>query len=60
MESRDGLAMRLGRKPEHLEATLQRLVSLTILERFGNGPRSIYRYVPPKITTETVVGWTSS
>lgn len=46
-ETVEGLALRLGRKPEHLDHILQQLVSLTILKRIGEGERSIYCYNQP-------------
>lgn len=59
LESSDGLALRLGRKSEHLEAILDRLVTLCILERIGDGPRSIYRYIQPIVTSSSAIEWAS-
>ena len=60
LESIDGLSLRLGREAELLETSLLRLVSLAILERIGNGPRSIYRYIPPVMMDEKDLQWKSS
>jgi hypothetical protein len=60
LESIEGLSLRLGRNAEHLEAILLRLVSLAILERIVNGPRSIYRYIPPITMDENEFQWKSS
>lgn len=46
-ESAEGLAMRLGRKSEHLLPVLERLVTLAILKQTGEGERSIYCYNQP-------------
>jgi hypothetical protein len=60
LESIEGLSLRLGREVELLEAILLRLVSLAILERIGNGPRSIYRYIPPITMDDKDLQWKSS
>jgi hypothetical protein len=60
LESIEGISLRLGRNVEHLEAIVLRLVSLSILEKIGNGPRSIYRYIPPVTMDETDLQWKSS
>jgi hypothetical protein len=60
LESIEGLSLRLGREAVLLEATLLRLVSLAILERIGNGPRSIYRYNPPITMDDKDLLWKSS
>ncbi|WP_134685440.1 hypothetical protein [Brevibacillus migulae] len=46
-ETLDGLALRLGRTPEHLDQVLQKLVTLSILKRMGEGERAIYSYNQP-------------
>ncbi len=60
LESIEGLSLRLGREIEHLEAIVLRLVSLAILERIGNGSRSIYRYIPPITMDDKDLQWKSS
>jgi hypothetical protein len=60
LESVEGLSLRLGRDVEHLEAIILRLVTLAILEKIGNGPRSIYRYIPPITMDEKDLQWKSS
>lgn len=50
-ETTQGLAVRLGRKADHLKPILEELVSLSILEKVGEGERSIFRYIEPAITT---------
>jgi hypothetical protein len=59
LESIEGLSQRLGREAELLEDILHRLVSLAILERIGNGPRSIYRYIPPISMDDKDLQWKS-
>ncbi|WP_231705824.1 hypothetical protein [Effusibacillus lacus] len=49
--------MRLGRKREHIEPVLQHLVSLSILEKIGEGEQAIYRYIQPEITSELDTSW---
>lgn len=56
-ETAEGLALRLGRKREHIEPILQHLVSLSILEKIGEGDRAIYRYNQPVVKSEVVIGW---
>ncbi|MEF3306621.1 hypothetical protein [Paenibacillus sp. GYB003] len=59
METAEGISLRLGRKTEHLDPVLGRLVSLAILERTGNGSRSIYRYIEPSFSDNLEVQWNS-
>lgn len=59
METAEGISIRLGRKPEHLDSVLVRLVSLSIVEKVGNGSRSIYRYIEPDVSGEMDVQWTT-
>ncbi|GAX91177.1 hypothetical protein EFBL_2843 [Effusibacillus lacus] len=56
-ETAGGLALRLGRKREHIEPVLQHLVSLSILEKIGEGEQAIYRYIQPEITSELDTSW---
>jgi hypothetical protein len=49
-ETIEGLAIRLGRKADHLRPIVEELVSLSILEKIGDGERSIFRYIEPEIT----------
>jgi hypothetical protein len=51
-ETVDGLAIRLGRKVEDLDPIIQRLVALSILDKIGEGVRTIYRYKIPNMTDE--------
>lgn len=51
-ETLEGLSLRLGRNREDLKPILDNLVSLSILEKIGEGERSIYRYITPNITNE--------
>jgi hypothetical protein len=57
LETCEGLALRLGRRPEDLAVILDRLVSLSIVERLGDGARSIYRYVQPIIMNGKDLEW---
>jgi hypothetical protein len=59
METRDGIALRLGRDSGQLDAILERLVSLCILEKLGDGSRSIYRYNQPEIASGSGPLWSS-
>lgn len=57
METVEGISLRLGRKMEILDPVLGRLVSLSILEKTGNGSRSIYRYIEPSYSGDLDVQW---
>ncbi|GIP41048.1 hypothetical protein J31TS4_43280 [Paenibacillus sp. J31TS4] len=57
LESVQGLALRLGRRPDHLETILGRLVELAILERLGEGQRAIYRYIQPAVAADSDLEW---
>ncbi|TNJ65860.1 hypothetical protein FE784_13140 [Paenibacillus hemerocallicola] len=57
METVEGISLRLGRKTEILDPVLGRLVSLSILEKTGNGSRSIYRYIEPSYSGDLEVQW---
>lgn len=57
METAEGISLRLGRKTEHLDPVLGRLVSLSIVEKTGNGPRSIYRYIEPVYSGDMDIQW---
>ncbi|MEF3313689.1 hypothetical protein PV433_32885 [Paenibacillus sp. GYB004] len=57
METAEGISLRLGRKVEHLSPVLGRLVMLSILEKVGNGSRSIYRYIEPNFNGDMDVQW---
>ncbi|RKN65152.1 hypothetical protein [Paenibacillus ginsengarvi] len=57
IETAEGISLRLGRKTEHLDPVLCRLVSLAILEKTGNGSRSIYRYIEPHYSEDLDVQW---
>jgi hypothetical protein len=46
-----GLAVRLGRKVEHVEPVLDRLVDLAILVRVQEGEVTVYRFTHPDATT---------
>lgn len=46
-ETLEGLAVRIGRKPEELGPVLERLVENSILEVIGAGQQAIYRYIQP-------------
>lgn len=52
LETAKGLALRLGRKPEHLDPVLHYLVSLSILKKIGDGEEAIYQYIQPVMTSE--------
>ncbi|WP_199615348.1 hypothetical protein [Paenibacillus alkalitolerans] len=54
-ETEEGLAVRMGRKVEHIKPVLNELVNSSILERTGQGDRAIYRYVEPLFTDGTVL-----
>jgi hypothetical protein len=56
-ETADGLALRLGRKTDHLLPVLQYLVSTAILEEIRNGDNPIYRYIQPSIFHEDNLTW---
>ncbi|WP_019153724.1 hypothetical protein [Robertmurraya massiliosenegalensis] len=47
LETAEGLASRLGRKSTELVLILEHLVSVSILEKIGDGDQAIYRYVQP-------------
>ena len=47
LETEEGLALRTGRKVEHLKPVLNELVNSSILERLGEGDQAIYRYAEP-------------
>ncbi|MDF2719724.1 MAG: hypothetical protein K0R28_6649 [Paenibacillus sp.] len=57
METVEGISLRLGRKTEHLDPVLGRLVSLAILEKTDSGSRSIYRYIEPSYSGDMDVQW---
>ncbi|WP_274364413.1 hypothetical protein [Paenibacillus thermotolerans] len=46
-ETEEGLAVRLGRRVEHIKPVLIELVNSSILEKTGDGDLAIYRYVEP-------------
>jgi hypothetical protein len=46
-ETAEGLALRLGRKIEHLLPVLEHFVTTSILELISNGENPIYRYKQP-------------
>jgi len=46
-ETEEGLALRTGRKVEHLKPVLTELVNSSILEKLGEGDGAIYRYAEP-------------
>jgi hypothetical protein len=56
-ETIDGLALRLGRKPEHIGLVLDHLVCLSILEKIGEGNGCIYRYIIPDQLSELELTW---
>lgn len=56
-ETVDGLALRLGRKVEHLVPVLKYLVSTSILEEITNGDNPIYHYVQPDIYQDEHLSW---
>lgn len=47
LETEQGVAMRTGRRVEHIREVLDELVHTAILEKIGEGERAIYRYVQP-------------
>lgn len=47
LETEQGVAMRTGRRVEHIRDVLDDLVHRAILEKIGDGERAIYRYVQP-------------
>lgn len=47
IENEAGLSVRLGRNLQDLTPVLERLTSLSILERVGDGPYAYYRYNQP-------------
>lgn len=58
-ETLDGLAIRIGRKPEELSPVLEILVESSILEVIGVGQQAIYRYIQPSIMgIKEGVAWT--
>lgn len=52
LETKQSLALRLGRSVLDLEPILDHLVSLTVLSRNGDGEETIYRYNQPVIIHE--------
>jgi hypothetical protein len=47
LETVEGLANRLGRKIEHIQPVLERLVQLSILSQVGVQKHVLYRYSQP-------------
>ncbi|MFC5986140.1 hypothetical protein ACFPXP_06805 [Marinicrinis lubricantis] len=58
IENEQGLALRLGRRREDLMPVLERLTSLSILQRVGEGEHAYYKYNQPDVI-EKVVVWES-
>ncbi|HEX7064523.1 MAG TPA: hypothetical protein VF199_05585 [Bacillales bacterium] len=48
-ETAKGLSVRLGRKTEHLLPILEELVSLSIIEKIGDGEGALFHYNEPVI-----------
>lgn len=46
-ETVEGLASRLGRRTTELAQILEHLVTVSILEKIGDGEQAIYRYMQP-------------
>lgn len=59
-ETCEGLALLLRSRPELLTTVLDRLIELNILELAKDGPRSVYRYKLPKLTTRDESPWTNT
>lgn len=59
LETAESLAIRLGRKMEHLLPVLEQLVGTSILESIGNGENPIYRYLQPEMSFGVNLSWES-
>jgi hypothetical protein len=58
LETLDGLAARLGRKTSDLSLILEHLVTVSILEKIGEGENAIYRYVQPdSLQIQSDIAW---
>ncbi|MEI7025935.1 hypothetical protein [Paenibacillus sp. y28] len=49
LETADGIAMRLGRKRQDLEPVLHQMESNGVVQKSGQEPDAIYRYVSPDV-----------
>ena len=59
LETKYSLAERLGRSADDLEPVLDRLVTLTVLTKTGEGDFTIYRYQQPyTIQDKLGTAWT--
>lgn len=57
MDRLEGISTWLGRRPEHLLPSLERLTRFGILQSWGHPPRAIYRYSPDPEVRRRVEAW---